>query len=243
MKKILVIGYKGFIGNTIYNKLKNECNGYDIYGLLHGDDICEFILKNGDFFDVIVNANGNSKKYWANNNPMEDFKKTIQSVYEQCINFKCKNYIYISSMDVYNNHYYGKNKMIAESIINTFFEYKTIFLRCSSVIGKDMKKGVLYDILNDRTVYLCGDSKLKFITNTEIANIVNVLIHRDKTNLIFNCTGVGNVSIGEIGELTNKEIKYANDLRYEYYADYITDVKEVYNVKTSLEYIKEVIDE
>ena len=46
---ILVTGYKGYIGNKIYNKLIE--NGYEVLGidLKDGQDICDCLPKNKNF--------------------------------------------------------------------------------------------------------------------------------------------------------------------------------------------------
>jgi hypothetical protein len=70
----------------------------------------------GESFDIFINANGNSKKYWANQNPLLDFDVSVTSVYKTLFDFKFKKYIYLSSLDIFKNSVYGKNKLIAEEI-------------------------------------------------------------------------------------------------------------------------------
>src|SRR3989344_8416138 len=58
----------------------------------------------GKSFDIVINANGNSKRFWANQNPQDDFLTSTISVYKSIFDFSSDIYIHISSPDVYENH-------------------------------------------------------------------------------------------------------------------------------------------
>lgn len=185
-------------------------------------------------FDVFINANGNSKKYWANENPLEDFEKSVTSVYKTLYDFNFKRYIYISSIDIYKDNIYGFHKRLAEQIIFQHCPHH-IILRCSSVIGKNMKKGVLKDILDGRPLFVTGDSTLQFITNTGIAKVIDSVIDTKGTMSIGSTNFI---SINDIGLLLGKKIEFDATANKQ---EYFVSPAGICDFKTAEEYIKEVI--
>lgn len=225
--KIAVLGL-GFLGTTIFETLKKT---HEVVGITRKN----YDYHKGEQFDVFINANGNSKKYLAEQDPIKDFELSVLSVYKSLYDFKFKKYIYISSSDVWNNNIYGNNKSIAETIIRLHLGLKTAykFIRCPSIIGKGMKKGVLYDILHDKPLYVTLDSLLQFVTVEEVVNhVVKALKdYRDITDLATT-----NIKVRDIYKVVNKPI-----IEPQEGAEY-----QVYNQppeleKTSEQYIKEIL--
>ena len=131
MKTLAIIGSNGMLGS-------------DLVQLFHTQFLVTPISKEkynfykGHFFDIVINVNGNSKRFWANQNPLDDFVKSTMSVYQTIIDFPCSIYIYISSSDIYENHInpkytnenekinpqnlqpYGFNKYVSELIVKRY---------------------------------------------------------------------------------------------------------------------------
>src|SRR5206468_1973874 len=51
--------------------------------------------------DVLVNANGNSKKYLAERDPIDEFDRSVRSVAVSLAAFNAATYVLISTGDVY----------------------------------------------------------------------------------------------------------------------------------------------
>ena len=135
MINIGIIGANGFLGSELVNILSTNYN------------ICKITKESkynfaNRYFNIIINANGNSSKQWAIKYPYKDFLASVDSVYRTLDLFKYDAYIYISSYDVYKHNVYGIHKKMAEEIIKHNTK-KHLILRCSSIIGKNMKKGVI----------------------------------------------------------------------------------------------------
>ncbi|MDD5650731.1 MAG: hypothetical protein PHF86_10025 [Candidatus Nanoarchaeia archaeon] len=236
-----IIGANGFVGKELSNVLSKD---YEVYDITKDNQSYFYDMT----FDVLINANGNSKKYWANQNPIEDFELSTKSVYESIINFKFKKYIYISSVDAELSRLpYGLNKRLSEMIVKNIPDNKSyLILRCSVIIGKEMKKGILYDILNNKDVFISSNSKLQFITNTEIANIIQRLLQLNILNECIDISGKSNISVSDIGFILHKRINYKDTddkLELQYYCNSTNHLEEYYNLKTSKEYILEVANE
>src|SRR5258708_8916717 len=97
LKTLAIIGGDGMVGSDLIKYLNSDFSVTSITK----KNYSEFISKS---FDVLVNANGNSKRFWANKNVLEDFNLSTVSVYKSIFDFRYTIYIYISSSDVYKNH-------------------------------------------------------------------------------------------------------------------------------------------
>lgn len=93
--KIAILGSNGFIGNNLFKELSKE---FFVVGITR-DNYEEYVGKK---FDIFINANGSSKKYWAENHPLEDFELNVLSVYKTLLDFKFMKTIYrISFNSIY----------------------------------------------------------------------------------------------------------------------------------------------
>jgi len=225
--RIAVLGANGFIGSAVSCRLKEE---HEVIGITKE----EYRYFLGATFDVLVNCNGNSRKFWANNNRKEDFKLSVQSVYDSLCDFKFGKYVYISSMDVYVNNPYGYNKKIAERLIGDA-THNHVFLRCSSVIGRSMKKGVVKDIMDDQPVFISPDSRIELITNTDIARVVDEVISLNLMTQAINVGSTTTITVDEIASFFGKAVKYS-DVTETHVFDYPVDKR--FRFKTAVEYLE-----
>jgi len=234
--EVAVIGSNGFLGRELCRVLSKSYHVTEI----NRDNIEEcFRLKHP--FDYVINANGNSKKFWANNNPLEDFELSTRSVYESVLKLRYKRYIYMSSVDAGCDNFYGLNKRLAEEIIK-FCTKEYIILRCSVILGKEMKKGVVKDILDNSDIYVTPDSRLQFITNTELANILVRIIDRGIYGVEISACGTGSVSVPEIATILGKPIKYSDKLTKQCFEDNTDNLLILYpELRSSKDYIMEVL--
>ena len=231
-----IIGADGFIGKylvqvfkSIHHVIKITRKDYDSYHRAK--------------FDCIINANGNSRKFWANKHPEEDFKASVESVYNSTRDFRFSKYIYLSSRDAEQDKIqsiYGYNKFIAEKIVKKYCRDYSI-VRLPSVIGLDSKKGVVHDIWHGNEVYLSPESTLMLMSAQEIAE--QLLFNFDELEPLERFYPSMNITIEQIGGILCKEVKYALNGAH-YYRH------ELYNVngrcrqfKTSGEYLKTTYDE
>lgn len=199
-----IIGSDGFIGSHLVASTEGI-----------GVNRRNYKLHIGSSFDVIINANGNSRKYWGNNFPLEEFDKSVLSVYKSLFDFKYKKYVYISSIDAEDRITpYGLHKYIAEEIVKQYCEDYSI-VRLPAVIGAGAAKGVVADILNDKPIYLTSDSTLMIIDVEEVVMKLKEFSTLQELERFYPCD---NVSIAQIGEILRKKVKYADTLRAEYYS-------------------------
>lgn len=234
--KIGILGADGFLGQAL-------CKQFP--------DAVQITRKNymslvGTEFDVFINANGNSKKYWAEKAPLEDFKLSVVSVMRTFEAFKIKKYIYISSIsarDAYGDTVYGFHKRLAEQIVEKYAE-SYLILRCCAIIGKGMKKGVVKDLIDGTPLWIEEDTYMRFITVSGVANIVKTMIEVNPSNSIIEVGGVDIISIKEIAEMLGVKYTIRPDVSVVKESD-IHDYIKYYvpETKTSKQYIQEFINE
>lgn len=241
--RIGIIGGNGFLGSEIYRVLSGK---FDV-SIINRESYRSYQKT---WFDVLINSNGNSKRYIANSYPIWDFNESVLSTYNSIIDFNFGKYIYISSSDVYtyidlkesepiNPTFlkpYGFNKYISElGILRYCRNY--LILRCSAIVGNNLKKGVIFDYINNRSLHVSPNSKLQFISNTEIAKIILFFIETPG-NDIFNVGGIDQISVGEF----LSDAKYKEKPKLQNYRMNIDKLRFKYSgLKLSRDYVEEVL--
>ena len=214
----------------------------------------------GKSFDIVINANGNSKRFWANQNPQEDFSASTASVIQSIFDFPCSIYIYFSSPDVYENHTkaectkeygwinpeklqpYGFHKYLSELIVKKYKE-KFIILRPSMILGSNLKKGPIYDILQNKPLYITLQTKLQFITTQAISEIIEIILKKSIDNITLNIGGTENFSFTKIQDYFDQKIQISKDAQTQTYMMNIEKLKGLYpTLKTSEVYLQEFMN-
>lgn len=251
MKRIAIIGSSGMVGSDLAQHLSPQ---FDVTGITREN----YHHFKGRTFDVLINANGNSKRFWANEHVLEDFALSTISVYTTLFDFFYKLYVYISSSDVYENHWnprftnetrkihpenlspYGFHKYLSELIVrNHTKDY--VILRSSMILGKNLAKGPIYDILQNKRLFISPASKLQMITTEEFANVVYFLIRRHITREVFNVGGKGTVSFKAIHRYIRKPITFPQDGERQIYEMSVAKLHRIYPFKTSEEYLRDFL--
>ena len=103
-----------------------------------------------------------SRRFWAKNNPAIVFKETVTKTNFFIDNYKYKKFIHISSVSArcQLNTVYGKNKKKSEDLVAQ--DSNNLILRLGPLYGEGLKKGVLIDMVNSKTVFINGNSKYSF---------------------------------------------------------------------------------
>ncbi len=218
-QKIGIIGYKGFVGSALFELFSSD-KSYEVVGI--GRE--EYESLKGKSFDILINANGNSSKVLAEREPKKDFEMNVVSTFNSLMDLKCGKYVYISSVDVYPDKSarsatgedsqirieklsnYGLGKYLAEQVVRKHAK-QWLILRLGGMVGKNMKKGPMYDILNLRKLFLSSKSRFQFISTADVAQASKTLIERGKWGEIYNVVGEGNLELGEIAALAGVKLE------------------------------------
>lgn len=147
-----LIGYTGFVG-------RNLTQQYDFTDFYNSKNFQE--MKEQEY-DLVVCGGVSAVKWMANKEPEND-REGIKALEELLSTIKAKQFILISTIDVYpitqgkdesfdcgsmENHPYGTHRLAFEKFCTNHFEDCTI-VRLPGLFGEGLKKNVIYDLLND----------------------------------------------------------------------------------------------
>jgi nucleoside-diphosphate-sugar epimerase len=206
---IYIIGGNGFVGSAFVRFFIRKKINYQIIDR----------YNYASFYDkpcnILINANGNSKKYIAERDPLLEFDSSTRSVLTSLTSFNFKHYIYLSSGDVYpeqetpaktdenllidvtRQSRFGLNKYLAEQLVKKYAD-KWLIIRMGGFVGNGLKKNAIYDILNNSEIWISPESELQFINSDSAVEIIWELINKNISNEIINLGGLGVVKIGNI---------------------------------------------
>ena len=121
--KIAIIGYSGLIGSNLYRQYKKK---YDYIDLFNSKNIHK--IKKNNSYELILCAGLPAEKWKANNFPKKDKSNTLKLI-NYLKKIKTDKFFLISTIDVYFNHTYGKNRMYLEEFVKkNFINYLIIRL-------------------------------------------------------------------------------------------------------------------
>lgn len=226
---IYILGGRGFVGSALVRLFENM-------QVEHRSISREnFGQYSGSSCDILINANGNSKKYLAAREPMTDFDQSVRSVAESLEAFKFEKYVFLSTGDVYPEQHtpcltletdsidttrqsrYGLHKYIAEQLVCGIAPRWLVF-RMGGFIGPGLKKNAIYDMLKAKPVWLSPESELQFISTDGAARLIWSLVERDVRNEIVNLGAEGVVSLRTVYQMIGSKSVFQPDaptIRYE----------------------------
>jgi dTDP-4-dehydrorhamnose reductase len=226
-KKILVTGTTSGLGKYIHRMLPNSIS-------LNRENK-EQVIK--DEYDLIIHCAFSNERGKDINDYYEFIDGSILLTNE-LVKVKHKKFIYISSLEIYNEPFtsYRFVKLCSESIV--FKRAKSfLILRISALLGVDIRKTTVYRILKE--------NKPKLTLSED--SIFNYILHSDLFEFIFedfNRTGIvnfisdGNITLGRVNEIFNGNTVWGN-YKYTIKDAYLRAVKESVKIKTSEEVVKE----
>lgn len=226
--KIFILGGNGFVGS-----------GFVRYCAKQGISAIVIDRKNykdhlGAECDVLINSNGNSKKFLAKEDPKFEFQASVASVRNSLVDFKFKRYVFLSTSDVYPDcsrpeltlensalnvsaqSTYGFHKHLAELCVQ--HEAKNwLIIRQGGFVGEGLKKNSVFDVLYGNKLWVHPDSRFQFIDTEDSARLVIELIQRNISNQVFNLTATGTISVNEIMRLAGREVPHDPAAKPVYY--------------------------
>ena len=247
--RIYLLGSSGFVakGFKEFFKIKNI--------KFHSINKKNYNKYKNTSCDVLINTAGNSSTILAKKNFLTSYNKNVNLIIKTLKDFKFNQYVLISSTLVYNDtskklntnenslididklENYGYLKLIAEQIIKRNVNQHLI-IRTSGLVGNNLKKNVIYDILNRVKIFDNKKSKFHFITTKRLAEIIFNLFSK-KINGTFNITSNKNMKVEDIKNiLTKKKIQYSISNKKVYNIS-IFKLSKVAKIFSSEKYIKE----
>jgi len=206
---IFILGGQGFVGSGLVRYCQRQ-------GLAHEVITREnYARLAGQRCAMFINANGNSKKFLAQQDPLGEFDASVRSVRASLVDFPTDRYVHLSSCDVYpdcsspattgedqsldvaRQSPYGFHKYLAEQCVRHHAR-QWLVLRMGGFVGPGMKKNAIFDILRGGPLWLHPQSRLQFLHTDAAAALIFALLDQGVTNEVLNLCGRGLVELSEV---------------------------------------------
>lgn len=204
---ITIIGGHGFVGSAYVRLLEARGIAHQVVTRENYDRL------KGTSCDVLINANGNSRKFLAAREPLNEFDQSVRSVVQSLEDFRCRTYLFLSTGDVYPDQSfpavtsedqpidpgrqsrYGLHKYLAEQLVRGT-QKQWLVMRMGGFVGPGLKKNAIYDMLSGGPIWLSPRSELQFISTDRAAELVWGLVSAGVRNEIINLGAAGTVNLG-----------------------------------------------
>lgn len=191
-----------------------EKRGYEVT-VIEKDDYHQHVGRSAD---LLINANGNSKKFLAAQDPAQEFDLSVRSVERSIHDFNVRRYVHLSSIDVYPDFMhparnkedspiepdrlspYGFHKYLAEQLVR-YYAKSWLLFRMGGFVGPRLWKNSIYDLLKGRPIRVNPDSEYQYLHTFDLARIVLECIEAGIEGEIFNICGDGTISLRSIAAM------------------------------------------
>ena len=204
MKRIALIGAEGFVGTSIAKALSSKKQ----IDLVRVNRQNHELKRNEGTYDILINAAMPSKRFWAHQNPAKDFIETTQKTYKLVNDWNWKKIIQISSISARSqlNTVYGRHKAAAEKLV----EYgDNLILRLGPMYGDGLDKGVLIDILKNKTVFVARNSRYCFAPIRWIGEWIGCNL--DRTG-VMDLGANEAITVGEVADAINSNSAFQGEI-------------------------------
>ncbi len=204
---IAVVGAGGFLGGFITKAL--SATGHRVLPISRGDPLPT------EPVEILVDCNGDARRFWANANPGGSFTANVASVAERVTSGIARRYVFMSTMDVYGKgcnsrrtsredavidpaglDVYAFHKWLAEQLIIRHAPHWLI-LRLGTLIGPGLKKNPVFDAVNGHPVRQTAESTLSLVDLAHAAEALLSLLERDADG-IWNVTASRSITVAHM---------------------------------------------
>lgn len=226
---IYIVGGAGYVGSAYSRLCKSRGLPFRVIGRDNWDEF------EGTQCDVLINANGNSVKRLADQDPLLEFDQSVRSVEKSLSVIRAGTYVFLSSGDVYPDpssptstdeaiapnigamSRYGLHKHLAEQCVMGVHK-NWLIVRMGGFVGPGIRKNAIFDILSGSKVWLSPDSALQFIHTDHAAALVMKLVETGAAREIVNLGAKGCLRLGDLHQACESKSVFdpqAPTVRYE----------------------------
>lgn len=204
--RILITGYKGYIGSLLWDKLKDKHslvgldtkNGWDRDNLNNDQDIRYCDLPSPDDVDMVIHLAGKSGVRQSFKDPATYWNVNVEGSRRLFKHYAGKRILYASSSTAYEPYLnpYANSKRVMEEMAPE----NSLGMRFHTVYSNEPREGMLlWLIQNNKLDYITEHSR-DFIHIEDLVDAVIVLLGTDATGIVD--IGMGeSYSVKQLAEL------------------------------------------
>jgi len=214
--RVIVIGATGFVGSAFVRYFRKR-----------GEDVLEVTRANysehaGTAGDLVIEAACNSKKFWAEERPFEEFDASVGHRLRSLRDFPAELHVHLSSVDVYDQlaapehtieetgavgggSHYGFHKLLSELLVRRHAS-NWLILRLAGMLGPGLRKNPVHDILHGQPLRIHPESQYQFMCTDDVAVLAGEMITSGVHCEVFNLCGHGLISPRELAQLSGREL-------------------------------------
>ena len=216
MTRIGIIGAGGFVGSAFVRQA--AAAEFEVVPITRENHEAHL----GSAFDILVDAAGNSKKYLADEDPEEDFRRSVDHRLRTLLSFRADVHLHVSSVDVYedltspattredrvidgprSSSRYGFHKLLAEDLVRHYAK-EWLIVRLAGMVGPELRKNPVFDVLHDRPLRIHPDSRYQYMLTDDAARISLRLVSDGVRREAINVCGSGVISPKQIADLAGR---------------------------------------
>ncbi len=249
---LLVLGSAGFVGSAVVAEARSR--GLSVH------EVDRDTYRSGLAARWVINANGNSKKFLAREQPAQEFDLSVRSVMQSLHDFRYERYCFLSTIDVYDNvrdpaanaesavirrealSPYGLHKLLAEDLVRHYAPHWLI-LRMGGFVGPGLRKNSIYDLLKGLPLRVHPDSRYQYQSTRALAATALDLLQQGAEKEIWNVAGDGLVSLRDVASLVPDAVLPEAKGESEFYEVNLTKLKGTRPVASSRETVTRFIQD
>lgn len=172
MISVAVVGASGYVGGALCAALTRR-PGHAVTRVTRAT--CDELRSQS--YDILINAAMPSGRFRAKNYPAQDFVETVAKTADLVYGWRFRKFVQISTLSArcQRDTVYGRHKAAAEMIGGVG---ESLVVRLGPMYSEGLRKGVLIDLLEGRTVFVDGSSRYGFAPLEFVADWVARNLHR-----------------------------------------------------------------
>jgi nucleoside-diphosphate-sugar epimerase len=216
--RVTVIGAEGFVGSAFVAYLRGQPH-LEVMAITRSN----YAQMAGQASDVVIEAACNSRKYLADDRPVEEFDQAVTHRLRTLHDFPAGLSLHLSSVDVYSDlsspvttredsladlarvSHYGFHKRLAEQLVQ-HYAHRWLVVRLAGMVGPGLRKNPIHDIVHGEPLRIHPDSQYQFMATTDVARIVWALVESGISGEVFNICGQGLISPREVAALAGRPL-------------------------------------
>lgn len=216
--RVVIIGSQGFVGSAFVRYLQQQ-PGIQVVEVTR----TSYAQYQGVASDIVIEAACNSKKYWAEENPVTEFDASVNHRLKTLQDFPAAFHIHLSSVDVYSDlaspetttedspidlataSHYGFHKLLAEQLVQHYAP-NWLIIRLAGMVGQGLRKNPVYDILQGQPLRIHPESQYQFMGTDQVAQLVWRLAEQGIRQEVLNLCGDGLISPAEIAQMSQRSL-------------------------------------